>query len=495
MGQTQPMARDPASIWALRRPERQLLLAALACLAIGFLLALGSVAAAGRAPDPADLLPLASYGLCLVLLHLALVLGGFRGDQVLVVAAAFLGGLGLLIQTRMGLFEGAAPLDLVRLVFPAGILVMAGTALVFMDGRYRVLAAYPWVWAGLSLALVAVLLATGQRFRGAVFGLGLTTPTEVLKVSLVIFLAGLVDREGRALGAWHPSLPLPPWRPLWPLAACWAVLTGLLLLQRDLGMVAILGVALLAILSAGTGRIGYTVYGLLAAAGLGWLLLGVFEHGQERLRTWLDPFADPTGDGWQILQGLSGMFAGGLWGEGFGQGSPRYTPIAESDFVYTAIGEELGFLGCAIVLCFYLLPIERGLAIAARGRTGFGRLLATGLCAVLAAQTLLNIGGVTKLIPLTGLTLPLVSQGGASLLVTCAALGLLLAVSDDQAGAPRRGPSHRPQPRAHPSAHPSAQPRPRAGPAEGRAAAGPADPPAQGTKPKRRRTRKPPPTD
>jgi len=188
----------------------------------------------------------------------------------------------------------------------------------------------------------------------------------------------------------------------------------------------------LIMLVAGTARLGYLVYGVLAATGLGYLMLTLFSHGQRRIQAWQAPFDDPTGAGWQILQGLSGMYSGGLWGEGFGRGNPEYIPIAESDFIYSVIGEELGFLGCAAVVVFYLILFGRGLRVADRIGSGFGMLLCGGLTTILATQTFLNIGGVTKFIPLTGITLPFISQGGSSLLVAFISLGLILAVSDGE---------------------------------------------------------------
>jgi len=430
---------DLAASWSRRRGERNLLLACLGCVAIGFLLVLGSAHGAERPLVTTHLRPLLLYGASLAGLHLALVALGHRGDQALVAVAAFLMGLGLLAQTRMGTIDRSESLLSGDLLLPLGLLVMVAMTGLFMDGRHRLLAQRFWMWGGLSLALVALLLATGQRFRGAVFGLGLSTPTELLKITVVLFVAGFVDRHARQLWRWHPRYPLPPWEPLWQLFAFWIALTALLLIQRDLGMVAILGIPLLALLVAGTGRVGYLVYGVLGASVVGLLILGVFEHGGRRIAAWLDPFQDPTGDGWQILQGLSGLYSGGLWGEGFGLGSPAYTPIAESDFIYSVIGEELGFVGCSVVILFYLILFQRGLQITEQSRCGFGRLLAAGLTAVLATQTFLNVAGVTKLLPLTGVTLPLISQGGASLIVTSASLGLLLAVSDTaQAKASRK---------------------------------------------------------
>ena len=426
-----------AGAWALRRSERLLLAGCLLLVALGFLMILGSGQAAGRRLGLLDLLPLLTYAASLAVVHLTLVLFRFRGDQLLPVAAAFLSGLGLLAQYRMGAFDGADPWANVRFIFPGGVLVMLVVCSAGMRGRYRRLAAWPWVWAGLSLVLLAGVLITGQRFRGAVYAMGLITPTELLKLTVILFLAGLIDRDAKVLSNWGRPWPLPPFpvlpfRALLPLLGFWVLLAGLLFLQRDLGMFVILGVALLVLLVAGTARWGYLIYGVLAATGAGYLMLTLFSHGQRRIRAWQAPFDDPTGAGWQILQGLSGMYSGRLWGEGFGRGSPEYTPIAESDFIYSVIGEELGFFGCATVVVFYLILFGRGLQVADRIGSRFGMLLCLGLTTVLATQTFLNIGGVTKFIPLTGITLPFISQGGSSLLAAFIGLGLILAISDGE---------------------------------------------------------------
>jgi cell division protein FtsW (lipid II flippase) len=449
--------------WAQRRPERYLLGWCLLCMTLGYTLVLGSVHAGGRGLAGADLLPLLTYALSLVGVHLVLVAARFRGDQVLVAAVAFLAGFGLLAQYRLGAFDGADARTLERYLFPGGVLVMLATVVAFMGGRYRALAQGPWVWGGLSLALVTALLFTGQRFRGGVYATGYTTPTEVLKLSIVLFLTGFIGRHAQALGQWHQRYPfLPPLDPLRALAAFWAALGALLAVQRDLGMIVILSVTLLAMLVAATRRIGYLVYGVLGAGGLGYLLFAVFSHGRRRIEAWRDPFEDPTGDGWQILQGLSGMYSGGLWGEGFGQGSPGYTPIASSDFIYSVVGEELGFVGCVVVVLFFLIVFARGMRIAEHSANQTGMLLATGLTAAIATQTFLNIGGVTKFVPLTGITLPFISHGGASLLTGFAALGLLLAISDTVPNTPRqtRQPAPKPsRPVQAPTAAP-AKPRP-----------------------------------
>jgi cell division protein FtsW (lipid II flippase) len=428
-------AARPATLaerWGQRDPERQLLLWALVAVALGFLMLLGAGPKDGHAVHWIDLLPLCALAASFSAAQLVFTLLGFRGDQLVLPITALLCGVGLMAQYRMGVFHGQPLWSVPYLILPAGVVSMTAVVALAMAGRYRRLAAGVWLWALVSLALVIILLATGERFRGGVYAAGLITPTEPLKLTAVLFTAAFVDRRVKALGRWPGAVPFPPLRALWPLLAVVALLVALLLWQRDLGMILILGVALLAILLAGTRHLGYLVYGALAAAGAGYLMLSLFSHGQRRVAAWAEPFQDPTGSGWQILQGLSGMYAGGLWGEGFGQARPRYTPIAESDFIYAVIAEELGFVGSALLLAFLLLLAARLFAIASRARSPFGMLTATGIGTVLAVQIFLNVGGVTKLIPLTGITLPFISQGGSSLLTAFLGLGLVLAISDGE---------------------------------------------------------------
>lgn len=400
---------------------------------------LGSGYAGGRPVSPLDLLPFGIYGGCLAVMHLTLVAARFHGDQILLSSLAFLAGFGLLAQYRMGTLDFSDPTNPGLYLFPGGIAVMLAVCIALVRGRYERLTAGLWVWAALSLLLVAALLALGQRYRGGVYGVGLITPTELLKVTVVLFLASFIDRHAKPLANWGKGFPRPPVLTLLPLLAFWGLLAGMLLLQRDLGMFVILSVTLLVMLFVGTGRLGYLVLGGLAATVAGYLVLGIFSHGQRRIQAWLAPFDDPTGNSWQILQGLSGMYSGGLWGEGFGAGNPEYTPIAQSDFIYSVIGEELGFVGCTLLVLFFLIFFSRGLGIADQTRSGFGRLLCIGLISVLATQTFLNLGGVTKLIPLTGITLPFISHGGSSLITGFISLGLILAISEGPARTQRRG--------------------------------------------------------
>ncbi len=437
------MAKQPArperlgERWDARAAERRLLLWVLFATGVGFLMVLGALPKDGMPVRWTDLVPPIGFALAFLGAHLVFVAVGFRGDPLVLALVAFIAGVGLLARFRMGIYAGEG-LSLAHVLLPLGVMAMAMLAVALQDGRYRSLAAGPWFWALLSLGVVAFVLATGQRFRGAVYGTGFITPSEGLKLSVVLFAAAFVDRHAKALAKWHRPIPLPPLRALLPLVLFAALLLGLLLVQRDLGLVLILALALLLQLAAGTQRAGYLIYGALVAGGAGYALLQFFSHGQRRVASWLDPFADPTGAGWQVLQGLSGMYAGGLWGEGFSQARPRYTPIAESDFIYAVVAEELGFVGSALLLACFALLCWRLILIAARAKSAFGMLAATGIAAVFTIQTLLNVGGVTKAIPITGVTLPFISQGGSSLLVTCIGLGIVLAISDGEPKPPRK---------------------------------------------------------
>jgi cell division protein FtsW (lipid II flippase) len=422
-----------------RSSERQILFWVWLCQVLGFLLVLGIQAERGRPPAAADLMPLVLSTVAMLGVHLFLVLIRFRGDQTLLAAALFLSGLGLLAQYRMGALNPARGGDDWRaLTFLAGPVLFAVTLTFFRGGRYGWLERLGPLAGLLSLGLVAALLAMGSRFRGAVFAPGRFTPTELLKILVVIALAATLTRRRDELSkpSWFGLFPKPSaWMPL---AIYWTLLCGLLLLQRDLGMALILSAVLACMLLMATGRIRYILVTVLGAAGAGWLAWEHLAHSQRRFQAWLDPFGDPTGSGWQVLQGLSGMFAGGMWGAGFGQGNPERIPIAASDFIYAVIGEEFGFVGCVLLVCVYLLFFHRGLTVARSCHRLFDELLVGGLMTVFVVQAFVNIGGVTKAIPLTGVTLPFVSQGGSSFLTSFLGLAIILAASEPAPKA-RRG--------------------------------------------------------
>lgn len=383
----------------------------------------------------AELLAVALFAASAWLLHRALGRLTLRGDEALVPIAVCLSGLGLLIKLRL-----LHPIGLDQLqglaVYPLGFGALAAAV---WGGRGRLLAREWFAWScGLAACLgMWLLVREGVHYRGARFGPGLTTPTEALKLLLVVFLAGFL-RKRRGL----PELLT--------FAVLWAFAQYLLVRQRDLGMVLILSSVLLSLFYVTTGHSRYLLFGLAMAAMVGvalWYLAPLWQlgHGQERLTTWLDPWSAPQQAGYQTIQALFALRAGGWEGLGLGGGYPDLTPLVESDFVYAALAEELGWLGSGLVLLLYVALLRRTFRIAALAREPFRQRLATGCATLLAIQTLINVGGVVRLLPITGITLPFISHGGSSLLVCCALLGLVLAVghhleAGESATRPRREP-------------------------------------------------------
>jgi len=220
------------------------------------------------------------------------------------------------------------------------------------------------------------------------------------------------------------------------MVAVWLLALGLVVVQRDLGAALLFFGVFLALLYVATDRLGYALGGLVAFALGAAAAYQLFPHVRERVAIWLDPWADAQGRGYQVLQALYALASGGVLGAGLGQGSPEYIPAVHTDFVLAAIGEELGLLGSLGVVGLYLLLVYRGFRVALRAPDAYLQLLAVGLTTVLGLQALVILGGTTRLIPLTGVTLPFVSYGGSSLLVNYAILGLLLRIAAER---PRAG--------------------------------------------------------
>lgn len=416
------------------RRERQLMLWALAAMASGYLMVI--LAKLSNAPVwmKKDWMPLGVFAGALFVVYLSRFLSGSKRDASLVVSGLFLSGFGLLAQFRMGTLDFESPSRIAHYAYPVGILVLVLVSIAFGAGRIRSLEGMMIPASLAASALLAVIVLLGQRFRGGIFLAGHLNPAELAKPLLVIFAAGFVADYRDDLKSTVAGLPAPSASAVIVLAIFWGIPMALLVAQRDMGMLILMNVVLLVMLVMATGRIGYAVIAGMLAVPLVYAMFHFLSHGHQRLLAWQDPFRDPTGRGWQILQALSAMFSGGLWGTGLGVGHPQAVPIATSDFVYAALAEEIGFVGCSLIVLTYLVFFFRGFLVADRAVNPFAQLLAAGLVTTLACQTFLNLGGVTKLIPLTGITLPFISQGGSSLIASFLALGLLMAVSSDGTG-------------------------------------------------------------
>ena len=436
---------SPASPKAQRRGKEYRALAAAGTRALALRLALSwlvvalafATVFAGRlASDPSasfgELAPLAIFSVA-VLAAFALLAGKTLVCNARVLeTATFLTGLGTVLQYRMGAFAGAAPLSGARLALPGGLLAMLLVFALFRSGRWRALEALAAPCYLAAIATMAALLAFGRHFRGGLYLPGNINPTDAAKPLLAVALAAFLARHGDGLRRAFLGLPVPKARPLLYLALLWLPVMALALAVRDFGLVMLLNVLLAAMLAAATRRPGWLLLFAVVGAAAGWLAWKAPGHIHARIAVWLDPFADPTGAGWQTLQGFSAMFAGGVWGAGLGAGLPVEVPIVATDFAYAAVAEELGMILCALILALYASLAARGFLSAGRPGAKFGEALAAGLTSVIAFQALLNLAGVVKALPLTGIVLPFLSQGGSGLVAMLATAGLLAAVEESE---------------------------------------------------------------
>lgn len=364
--------------------------------------------------------------------------GRFAGDRLFVTATALLLGLGMTLQLRLGTWVESWSAWRAYLPLLSG---MGGFLFALAALSPRVTAGaverLKWLFWLASPAIIGILFFFGRSYRGGTFLPGQMNPTELVKFFLVAFAAAWLPAHREGLSRTVCGVPVPPLRDLAALGILWGIplLGGIAV--RDLGFVLILSLTLVVMLTALTKRLGWLVFGLLAAGAAGWGVRLLSAHTRRRFDVWLDPFQDPTGSGWQIGQSLCAQHAGGLWGVGLGEGTPGAVPIVTSDFIYAAVAEEWGLAGCALLLLLCWVWLLRAAAAGARSANPTVQLLGTGFAAVLGVQIVLNVGGVTKALPMTGITFPLLSQGGFSLLTVllmCAVLAVLSADTSADAG-------------------------------------------------------------
>ena len=386
--------------------------------------------------------------------HLALVLAGRRTDQVLFPTVGLLGGIGLLLMERLpqklaGNLGGLAQTQLVWLVIGLGIIVVLAVA-VRNDVWLR---RYKYTWAAVGVGLLIMTFLFGRDVNGARLSMTIGPfsgqPSELLKVILVVFLAGYLS-ENRPLLVDESTrigpIRLPPLPYLAPMVAMWAIALGIVIVQRDLGAALLFFAVFLLLMYVSTARVGYVVVGLAAFVVGAAALYFLFDHVRTRIDIWIDPFADPNGAGYQVVQALHAFARGGLIGTGLGGGLPLIAgrppiPALHTDFPFAALGEELGLVGILAILGLYLVLVQRGLRIASAAQDEFRAILAAGLSLVIGVQAFIIAAGNLKLIPLTGITLPFVSYGGSSLLANAVIVGLLIALSErtrDPLPPPRR---------------------------------------------------------
>lgn len=367
---------------------------------------------------------------------------GFRGDQIIFPVVVALSGLGLLVLQRLSPALEAQSADYAGMAERQLIYLAVGLALLLgmitFVRRINWLRRYKYTWALGGLALMVVTMLFGVEINGARLWLNVGPFTiqssEIVKVIFVVFLAGYLAENHELLVSSYRlgRISLPPIPYLMPLAIMWGVAMLIVVAQNDLGTALLFFGIFLAMLYLASGKLIYVVAGLTAFAGGAYVAYQNFPHFQERVAIWLDPWQDPYGLGYQHAQSEFALATGEVFGTGLAQGNPGLIPLVHTDFVFSAIGEELGLLGTVVLLLLFMLLVFRGFYIAMRARDLFGRYLAAGLTSVLAIQTLIIVGGTLRLIPLTGITLPFISAGGSSLLTNFIIVGMLMRISDPE---------------------------------------------------------------
>lgn len=369
--------------------------------------------------------------------HLALRKFAPAADPAILPICFALSSIGIAFVTRL------APDLAIRQVgwLILGIIFMIAV-IVFMKNmdktaNYK----YTLMVIGLILLLSPLLPGIGNEIYGSRIWLSIGgfsfQPGEIAKIFIVLFLAGYLAQNREMLSVFtHKVGPFkfPDLSTLLPLLIMWLLSMAIVVFEKDLGSALIVYFVFLTMLYVASGKKFYLIVGLLTIAIGAVILFFFFSHVQVRVDTWLDPFADPTNTGYQLVQSIFSMADGGLFGVGIGSGLADNIPIVESDFIFAAIAEETGLLGAAGLLLLYLCFAIRGLVTAARAKSDVSSFIAVGLTATIVLQAFIIVGGVTRLIPLTGLTLPFVSQGGSSLLASFIAVGFLLKCGDQSTG-------------------------------------------------------------
>lgn len=357
-------------------------------------------------------------------------------DPYLLPLAALLTGLGLTMIYRID----------PDLALRQGLWIVVGVALFAVCAiRIRDYRALDGVKFLLGLTAVALLVlpalpGLGRTINGSSLWIALGPisfqPGEIAKVLMVVFLAGYLRDKRELLASGLGRFGLPPLKHFGPLLVLWGAAMLVLFQSNDLGGALLYFSVFLAMLYIATGRWPYVALGVLLFAAGAYGLYHAVPHVAERVQVWLHPWHDPRGDGYQLVQSLYAISSGGLFGAGLGHGvllSPQghpYIPFLETDFIFSAVAQELGLAGSAALVLLYVLVAYRGLRIAMLADDGFSKLLSSGLTTAIALQAFIIAGGVSGLIPLTGITLPFVSYGGSSIVANFLGLWLLLAVSN-----------------------------------------------------------------
>lgn len=356
-------------------------------------------------------------------------------DPAILPVVFTLSGIGITFVTRL---QPEASLGQVIFLF-LGVALMVGTLAVVKN--LEVIKRYKYVLGIAGIILLVLPMFIGTEIYGSKLWIKIGgfqfQPGEFAKVLIVLFLAGYLAENRELLSISNRTvlgIKFPRLRLLYPLFIVWGVCLLVVAFERDLGSALLFYTIFLIMLYVATGRVSYVIIGLALLAIGAFGMYQIMSHVQVRVAIWLDPFSDAQNLGYQIVQSLFSLADGGLAGVGIGKGMADIIPVVASDMIFAAIGEEMGLLGGSAVLLLFMLFAVRGLTTAARAKSDLAAFSAAGLTAAISFQAFTIVGGVTKLIPLTGVTLPFMSQGGSSLLASFVIVGLLLRAGDEATG-------------------------------------------------------------
>jgi cell division protein FtsW (lipid II flippase) len=388
-------------------------------------------------------------GLMALLIHVLLRITARDADPFILPIVIALQGIGIAEIHRIDIAEGNEGFGAygTRQVLWAVIGMVAAFAVLALIRNHRVLQRYRYIamFTAIVLLILPLLPGIGSTRYGARIwiDLGIATfqPGELAKIALAIFFAGYLVSTRDSLSLMGRKIlwfRMPRGRDLGPILVVWAVCMGVLVFQRDLGTALLYFGLFLVMIYVATGKASWILLGvgLLAVGGLA---ASQLAYVQLRILSWLDAFNPELSDNetYQVVTGIFGMAKGGLLGTGLGRGRPELTPVAESDYIIPSLGEELGLIGLFAIFAMYVLLVARGMRIGFAGQDDFGKLLGVGLAFVIALQVFIVIGGVTRVIPLTGLTTPFLAAGGSSLIANWMIVALLLRLSDTVRSQPR----------------------------------------------------------
>lgn len=449
-------APQTGAVRRLRLPQKlrnlELFLLIIACginLGAAVLVQLGAL---GQIDTTLVLLGASLSGLVFAM-HVVLRFVAREADPFILPIATLLNGLGIAMIYRIDIANAEAGWQsaAVRQTVWSGLAIACAIAVILIIRNHRVLFRYTYVagFVGVLLLLLPLVPGLGREVSGARVWIGFGDfatfqPGEIAKIALAVFFAGYLVRNRDSLsmvGKKFLGMRFPRLRDLGPILVVWALSMSVIIFQRDLGTALLYFGLFLVMLYLATGRLSWVLLGLSLFVGGALIASQTLDYVNGRFTNWLDALNpsvyNADGGSYQLVQGLFGLAKGGLIGTGWGQGRPELTPVPQSDYIIASLGEEIGLVGLFAVLAMYLLFVARGFRIGFAGQDDFGKLLAVGLSFVVALQCFIVIGGVTRVIPLTGLTTPFLAAGGSSLVANWIIAALLLRLSDTVRNQPR----------------------------------------------------------